>query len=122
MTSQMMIDMNSLENFVKDDPELLADLAVIFARFLPGSLGNLNVAIENHDSDLLRESAHQLKSQVSYFFAEPLVRQASQLEELGKTGQAQQAGPLVDTVITGIEQLLEELNSLTSLNLQLELD
>jgi len=121
MTNSL-IDIPSLENFVKDDPELLADLSVIFARFLPGSLANLNVAVENQDSDLLRESAHQLKSQLSYFFAEPLIRLAGQLEELGRTGQAKSAGSTVEQVIAGVEQLLEELNGMTSLNLCLDWD
>ena len=121
MTNSL-IDMKSLENFVKGDPELLADLSVIFARFLPGSLASLNIAVENHDADLLRETAHQLKSQLSYFFAESLVAHANQLEELGKTGQVKSAGPVVEQVISGIEQLLEELNSMTSLNLCLKRD
>ena len=117
-----LIDRDSIENFTEGDPELLADLSVIFVRFLPTSLAQMNLAVENHDADMLRETAHKLKSQLSYFFCEPLVEQTSQLEELAKTGQIQAASTKVVDVSKNIDRLLEELRALTNLELNLEQD
>ena len=120
--TKKLIDRNSLENFIEGDAELLADLSVIFVRFLPGPLARMSLAVENRDLEMLRETAHQLKSQLSYFFCQPLVKQASQLEELAKAGQIEEANTKVQDVSKNIDRLLEELRALTNLELVLEDD
>ncbi len=117
-----LIDCSSIESFLDGDPDLLADLSVIFVRFLPGSLATLNLAIENRDAEMLRETAHQLKSQLSYFFCEPLIEHARELEALGKSGQMQRASQKAMDVIQDIDRLLEELRTMTNLELNLEQD
>ena len=120
--TKTLIDRDSIENFTEGDPELLADLSVIFVRFLPTSLAQMNLAVENRDSHMLREAAHKLKSQLSYFFCETLVEQTSQLEELARTEQIQEASTRLQDVTKNIDRLLEELRALTNLELVLEED
>ena len=120
--TKTLIDRNSIENFTEGDPELLADLSVIFVRFLPTSLAQMNLAVENRDTDMLRETAHKLKSQLSYFFCESLVEQTNQLEDLAKTGQIEKASTKVLDVSKNIDRSLEELRALTNLDLVLEQD
>ena len=120
--SECLIDRDSIEKFIEGDTELLADLSVIFVRFLPSSLAKMNLAIADRDSGMLRETAHQLKSQLSYFFCESLIEQVSQLEELAKDGQIEQTPTKVTQVSQGVDCLLEELRTLTNLELKLEQD
>ena len=119
MNSQL-IDRVQLERFTEGDPELFPDLAVIFARFVSGSIVNLNLALENKDADMLRENAHQLKSQLSYFFCDSLIERARNLEALGRTGNLDGAQDLVKVICTDIENLISEINSLTNLDLQID--
>jgi HPt (histidine-containing phosphotransfer) domain-containing protein len=120
--SQSLINRKSLNEFMEDDPELLGDLSVIFVRALPDVLAKLNFSIENSDSDSLRESAHQLKSQLSYFFCESLVSRALELEELGRQDNTRDARTVATDLNRGIEKLLVELNQLTGLHLIIEED
>lgn len=120
--SNVLIDQSAMQDFMKDDPELLADLSVIFVRHLPRSLTNLEMAIEQRDASLLGETAHQLKGQLSYFFCETLVECAWKLEELAQKNQVKQATSTLKTLTDGIEELIVELNQLTELNLQVDRD
>ena len=43
--TNMLIDCNLLEDFTANDPNLLADLSVLFVRFLPGSLASMNLCL-----------------------------------------------------------------------------
>ena len=117
-----LIDRKLIEDFTANDPNLLADLSVLFVRFLPGSLASMNLAIENGDAEMLRETAHQLKGQLGYFFCELLVEQTSQLEELARTEQMQNASTIAMNVSKNIHRLLDELRALTNLDLNLEED
>ena len=119
MNSQL-IDRVQLEKFTEGDPELFPDLAVIFARFVPGSIANLKVALENQDAAMLRENAHQLKSQLSYLFCESLIEQARHLEAIGRSGNLDGAKDLVEDISTDIGTLINEINSMTSLELRIE--
>ena len=120
--NQSLINRTSLEDFTEDDPELLGDLYVLFVRALPDALAKLNFAIENSDPNSLRENAHRLKSQLSYFFCEPLVNRAQELEDLGRQGNTRDAKTVFTDLRPEIGNLLVELNQLTGLNLCIEED
>ena len=117
-----LIDRNAMDKFTQDDPELLADLAVIFVRFLPSSLAKLHLANGDRNSEMLRETAHQLKGQLNYFFCESLVEQAKELEDCGKNCQFESVEARLDQLQAGIELLLQEINDITNLGLELERD
>ena len=118
--NQPLIDRKSLNEFTEHDPELLADLSVILVRFLPNSLARLNLSIEHADASSLRENAHQLKSQLSYFFCESLVNRVIELEELGRQGTLTDARTIASDLSHGLDELVAELNQLTGLNLAIE--
>lgn len=115
-----LIDRNALDKFTQNDPELLADLAVIFVRFLPASLAKLHLANEDRDSEMLRETAHQLRGQLNYFFCDSLLQQTKELEDCGKNCQFESVEENLKQLQTGIESLLLEINDLTNLDLKLE--
>lgn len=120
--SKTLIDCPALEEFVKDDPQLLMDLSVIFVRHLPGLLTNLRLAVEHRDTKQLCESAHQLKGQLSYFFCNSLVDRALEIEELAQDKNMDQAASKLVELTDGIDHLIAELNRLTDLDLQVRKD
>ena len=120
--NELLIDRDSIENFIDGDTEMLADLSVIFVRFLPGLMARMNLATNNGDSGMLREAAHELKGQLGYFFCQSLIEQVGQIEELAKAEQLDQADTRVDEVSHGVDRLLDELRTLTNLELKLERD
>ena len=117
-----LIDQKQLNEFTENDTEMVADLAVIFARAIPEYLARLNVAISDADAIDLRETSHQLKSQLNYFFCDALVKMAIELEEIGKQGTTENAAVVFDGLTDGIDRLLGELSQLTGLNLKIEED
>lgn len=120
--SESMIDSAALEDFMQDDPQLLSDLSVIFVRNLPRALGNLNLAVELRDTELMSESAHQLKGQLTYFFCASLVDCALELEELARKCEMSEAAEKLAQLTHGIDRLIDELNRLTKLQLQIVRD
>lgn len=117
-----LIDHNSLNEFTENDSEMIADLAVIFARAIPDYLAKLQFAIADANPVELREISHQLKSQLNYFFCESLVNMAFDLEQIGLQGTMKNAAVIFDSLTNGVEQLLGELSQLTGLNLEIEGD
>jgi len=117
-----LIDRKSLDRFTEHDSEMVADLAVIFNRELPDYLARMDYSIAESDLEAVGEIAHQLKSQLSYFFCESLVNLAIELEEHSSQGATSEAKSTATKLTEGIDQLLEELNQLTGLNLTIEKD
>ena len=112
-----LIDKAKLDEFLMDDHGLLADLSLIFVRFLPGFQAKLDIALAEFDASAVRECAHQLKSLLGYFFCESVVKKASELEERGKANQVDEAAEIVVDLNSSIESLIAELSVLTHLDL-----
>lgn len=112
-----LIDKVKLDEFLLDDRGLLADLSLIFVRFLPGFQAKLDLALAEFDASTVRECAHQLKSLLGYFFCESIVKKANELEERGKTNQVDEAAEIIVELNSNIESLIAELSELTNLDL-----
>ena len=120
--SKTLINCSELEDFVKNDPQLLMDLYVIFVRHLPDLLTNLELAVELQDAKQLCESAHRLKGQLSYFFCDSLIEQALEIENLANCQNMKSAAKKLKDLTDGIDGLITELNRLTKLELQVRKD
>ena len=119
---KQLIDQQQLNEFTEHDADMLADLAVIFARAVPDYLARLNLCIAKSNPTEMREVSHQIKSQLNYFFCESLINMAIQLEEMGLQGSTSNAFDIFRRLATGIEQLVDELGQLTGLNLAIAED
>jgi len=116
------IDQHALAAFIQHDDELLGELAIMFVQSLPDSEARLRYAVDHRDASVLRETVHQLKSRLAYFSAESLQQQALHLEQCGRGNQLDEARPLVEQLLIGIEEMLCELRLLTRLPLQYSCD
>lgn len=90
--------------------ELLAEFADLFRSQTPGLVADLHRAIESHNIDLLRRSAHTLKGSASYFGAERLVQAALQLENLGRAGSFDGTDQMLVKVEAEVERVLAALD------------
>jgi HPt (histidine-containing phosphotransfer) domain-containing protein len=119
---EKLIDHKLLRDFTENDSAMLADLVVIFCRAVPDYLARLEHSIDEADPAALCEVAHQMKSQFSYLFCDPLINLAMELEQLGHQGTTDGADSIAARLTGSIDQLLAELNQLTGLNLVIEED
>lgn len=111
------INQIALNNFIQDDTEMLGDLASIFAQALGDSTARLNLAVDNRDASVLRETAHQLKSRLGYFSAAGLRELAQLVEMKGKQNQLNDVRPIVAELLAGIDEMMDELRELTGMPL-----
>ncbi|NND99655.1 MAG: Hpt domain-containing protein [Pirellulaceae bacterium] len=112
------IDPSALENMTGGDHELLADLATMFVQLLPDIEARLRIAIENRDTEEIGMVAHQLRSRVSYFGATDLQNRAKNIELMAKQGDFIEIAKSCQQMLTGIDDLLVELRTLTRLSLE----
>jgi HPt (histidine-containing phosphotransfer) domain-containing protein len=112
-----LIEIDALQQFMQGDEELLADLSTLFVQYYPDMAARLKLAIENRDCQLLRETAHQLKSRLGYFQTPVLVDFACRLEHYAKTGRFDDANASLEALFVGVRQLVDELRDLTQLPL-----
>ena len=116
------IDKTSLDQFVEGDDELLAELASAFVKYLPDMEARLRFAVGDSDPSALQEAAHQIKSRLGYFFAASLQEAAYQLETCGRQCEMQNSADLLNDLLQGIHEMLDELRQFTKLQLQVEAD
>ena len=116
------IDPNKLQNMTAGDADLLADLAIMFVRKLPELKAQMRVGIESGNAAAVESGAHQLKSRVSYFGATSLHKQAIELEAVAHNAGSQKLTALYDTLFVDVDNLIEELRTLTQLALELDTD
>lgn len=114
------IDLHALNKMIGDDQELLADVAIMFARSLPEMKARLRFGIENREASDIENASHQLRSHLSYFGANGLKLVASQIESAARRKELTSIPELNQQLFEGIDQLLNELRTLTNLSLEVE--
>ena len=90
--------LNNLLEAVGGDGEFLAELLETFFADTPQQISTMHAALESQDSDEFRRAAHSLKSNSANFGAMDLSLKAKALEEMGKTGNLDQAGEILAEV------------------------
>lgn len=74
----------------------LTRLSGAFFQHYLEQLGAISQAITKGQPELLRQAAHAYKGTVASFSADASTRLAQQLEELGRSGQIEPAGPIFE--------------------------
>ena len=94
------------------DKELLEELLQIFLEDYPRLLDEIGSAIDRGDGKQLERAAHSLKGSVGNFGARITMEKSLQLENMGRTGQLEQAPATFDALVRSIDQLIPALSEL----------
>lgn len=116
------IDSTQLKKITAGDQELIADLAIMFVQNLPELKARIRIGIESGDAAEIESGAHQLKSRVSYFGASCLSEQSGKLESAARNSQRADLLKLQESLFEGVDQMIQELRTLTNLALEIDSD
>lgn len=97
---------------VGDDEVLLAELVKIFLDDYPNSVREIEEAVAQGNPKLLERAAHSLKGAVANFGAEDVVKEAFELERMGRTGNLSHANGNLQRLCQVLYQLEHELRPL----------
>jgi len=104
------LDVGSFRDRTGDDESLMCELVELFLADYPRQLEDIRQATRAGNATELGRAAHALKGAVANFSAEPAVRTAARLENMGRTGD-----------VSGAAECCEELaNELGRLHVALE--
>jgi HPt (histidine-containing phosphotransfer) domain-containing protein len=87
--------LDGLLESVGGDEEFLAELLQTYFDDSPQLLTTLHTALDAGDAEGFRRAAHSLKSNSANFGAMALSRMSKELEDMGKTGTLDGAGPKI---------------------------
>ena len=96
---------------VDGDADLLKEIVGIFLEECSELVSKIRAAISSHDSQTLVRSAHTLKGSVGYFGAEEVIKNASELERMGREknfNDAEQVFLLLEKRLEHIKPLIEQ--------------
>lgn len=93
----------------------LSRLCGVFFQHYQGQLEAISQALAQGQAESLRQAAHAYKGTVGSFSACTSTRLAQQLEEFGRTGQLQSAGPVFEELCQLAEALRIRLEQLPQL-------
>jgi HPt (histidine-containing phosphotransfer) domain-containing protein len=109
------IDKDALFELVDEDPEFLGSLVDTFLRDCTAYMDDIRTAVEQGDAEALRREAHGLKGASGNMQAEGTEGAARRLEDIGRSGDLEQAPEAlreleeeVDRLIPALESLVEE--------------
>jgi two-component system sensor histidine kinase/response regulator len=104
--------LGALKESLGDDDEFLAELIETFLQDSPEQLTAIRGAFGSADAEIVRRSAHSLKSNSASFGAMSLSALCKQLEDLGKHGDlvgAEALLPEVENAYAAVERELRKL-------------
>ena len=107
-----MLDRESLQEIVKNNPKELLDL---FIQDSPQLVQALGMAVASGDRLELRSAAHALKGAVSNFGARHSQALAAELEKVARTGDLEDAQHLVDALTLEVDRLRSQLVEIAQL-------
>ena len=87
------------------DVELLGQLVEMFFQECPDYLGQIRAAIDDHDQEALRKSAHGLKGPVSTLSLTTALEAVLQLERIGKSDSMEGAQSVYDDLNRELERM-----------------
>lgn len=106
------VDKQALRDLVDNDSAFLETLLETFLDDCGTYMAALRTAVEEGDAAALQEEAHGLKGAVANLQAKPCREAAHRLEELGRSGAVEEAGPALDRLETEIERLRSALTDM----------
>jgi len=94
------LDTDALLRSVNGNHKLLREIAGLFIDGCPGALERMRAAVASRDARALEEEAHAFKGSVGFFLARRACEAATELEEIGREGDLEQA----EAVYTRLER------------------
>lgn len=107
-------DPESLWERIDGDIELLRELIEVFSEEGPRMMARIEEAIQQGSPTALEKAGHKMKGSVLQFSATAAAAVAAQLEEKGRNGSIDGAGPLVEQLKQEVDYLQKILNSMTN--------
>ena len=104
---QSVFNVSAAVRYVGNDIDLLRDLLALLRVQKSDALQRIVIAIENDDSQALREAAHRLKGMVGNFYSIDAAKTAGALEILGKNGTTDSARELHDRLAVELDILCD---------------
>jgi HPt (histidine-containing phosphotransfer) domain-containing protein len=104
--------LENLQEMVGRDAEFMVELIDTFLEDAPRMLGDMHQALEGGDAELLRRTAHSLKSNSAEFGAMALSELCRELETMGKVGTVEGADELIVRAETEFSQVKAALETL----------
>jgi HPt (histidine-containing phosphotransfer) domain-containing protein len=95
---QHMLDHEVAMSRVGGDAELLKELADLFLEEYPRLIAELREAHQQGDAKGVESAAHGLKGSIANFGAQPAVDAALQIEQLGRSGNLNAVGQVLQTL------------------------
>ncbi|MBL4866152.1 MAG: Hpt domain-containing protein [Pseudomonadales bacterium] len=99
------LDMDALQEL----REVMEDeFGTLIATYLDDSvvrLESLKEALETHDADALRKAAHSFKGSCGNIGAPTLEDLCRQVEDIGRDGGVDEAGPLMDLIVSEYQEV-----------------
>lgn len=109
--SDEMIEFKDVLNNFGGDLDLLRDTVALSLRYLPQHLERIHTAIQTKNFKELEVSAHTIKGSLSIYLFKPIVNQAFEIEQCGRTQNIDQAGILLPAFEERLKQFLTELSN-----------
>ncbi|MFW5975053.1 MAG: Hpt domain-containing protein [Bacteroidota bacterium] len=109
----MVINKEALsDSFEVYDKETILEIIDLFFEEYPKRVKQLNTALQKHDAELLRTSAHSLKGVIAHFHAEEPHKLAKILEDKGAAQDLENSEQIKNTLLSQIEEMLKELKEI----------
>ena len=97
-----------------NDTALLAELTQIFRVQMPRMQAEIERCLRENDARALERAAHTLQGSAASFGAKRAVAAAQSVEQLGRSGQLQDAGPLIEELNRELAHLARDLQEVTA--------
>ncbi len=106
------VDCSSALRWADGDRSLLAEITETFVEDCPQRMKELELAVWEGNSNLIRQVAHSLKGMVSCFGADQAKALTQEMEYLGRSGQVSEAAALLPRMVHELSHVLEHLKKI----------
>lgn len=93
------------------DEELVAELAALMLEHADAQLASIHTAIADGNAQALKSAAHKIKGGMSTFGVPTVTDRALALENMGRAGTLDGAGPLADELTAEVHAFCESARS-----------
>jgi HPt (histidine-containing phosphotransfer) domain-containing protein len=102
-------DKDEALRIIDDDEEYLRELAEMFINDFPEQKSKIKEAVNSHNSEALRKSAHKLKGAVANFGKKAVFKTALELEMMGKENRLDDVEKIYGVLVREAERLVNAL-------------
>ena len=106
------LDRDALINLLDGNPDLITTIIDSFLNDCPDYMASIRAAVEDEEGEVLEREAHGLKGAAGSLRAVPTSEAAQVLEEMGHTGNFEEAESALDALEHEVERLKADLRAL----------